>query len=71
MYNPDTKSWDCVGEFPHGYYLEKSVRVNENKILFVGGATSTHNYPCRDYMRTTCMMLTPEPHHLTLIDNHY
>ena len=43
IYNPDTKTWDCVGDIPIGYYLGVSVHIRENKILFIGGLTGTYN----------------------------
>jgi len=74
LYNPLTMCWDCVGECPHGYCLGRSVHVNESKILFVGGAISARAY-CyldnEDNLVTKCMMLSIDPHHSTLIDNHY
>ena len=58
IYNPDTKTWDCVGDIPHGYYLGESVHIRENKILFIGGLTGTHN-PNKDAdIMTTCSILT-------------
>ena len=58
IYNPDTKSWDCVGESPIEYGLDYSVHLEENKILFVGGITGTHNTSKDDDLVTTCMLLT-------------
>ena len=34
IYNPDTKTWDCVGDIPIGYY---SAQIR--KILFIVGVT--------------------------------
>jgi len=59
IYNPHTKTWDCVGDIPHGYLLGKSVHIRENKILFIGGTTGTHNVNKKnDDMITTCSILT-------------
>ena len=61
IYNPDTKTWDCVGDIPHGYYLGISVHIRDNKILFIGGLTGTHD-PCNDDdIMTTCSILTITP----------
>ena len=70
IYNPDTKSWDCVGENPHGYHFGSSVHLTENKIFFVGGLTGRHGAGNDDDIVTTCMLLTLTPH-LTLIGEHY
>ena len=69
IYNPDSKSWDCVGENPHGYYFGNSVHLTENKILF-GGLTGRYDQNNDDDIVTTCMLLTLTPH-LTLIGDHY
>ena len=61
IYNPDTKTWDCVGDIPHGYYLGKSVCTRENMILFIGGLTGTHSADIDDDMMTTCSTLTFTP----------
>jgi len=68
MYNPDTKSWDRVGEVvPHDYYFGMSVHLSENKILFVGGLIGSHD-PNIDYdMLTTCWTLTITPKHPSII----
>ena len=58
VYNPSTKTWDCVGEIPHGYLLGRSVRVKQNEILFIGGVAGTQNSISSDFMMTTCSMLT-------------
>ena len=39
IYNPDTRTWDCVGEIPYGYLLGKSIHIKENNIFFMGGLT--------------------------------
>ena len=61
IYNPDTKTWDCVGDIPHGYYLSRSVCIRENKILFIGGLTGTHNTGKDDDIMATCLILTLIP----------
>ena len=61
IYNPDTKTWDCVGDIPIGYYLGMSVHIWENKILFIGGLTGTHNITKDDDIMTTCLILTLTP----------
>ena len=58
IYNPDTKTWDCVGDIPHGYCSGKSVHIRENKILFIGGLTGTHDLSKDDDIVTTCSILT-------------
>ena len=58
IYNTRTRTWDCVGETPHGYLLGKSVHIRENKILFMGGLTGRHN--TNDTL-TTCSVLTLIP----------
>ena len=54
LYNPYTKSWECVGEIPHGYSFGMSVHLSEKKILFVGGVTGTHHADNDDDLVTTC-----------------
>ena len=61
IYNPYTKTWDCVGDTPHGYYLGMSVHISKNKILFIGGVTGTHNPSVDDDLMTTCSILTLAP----------
>ena len=61
IYNPDTKTWDCVGDIPIGYYLGISVHIRENKILFIGGLTGTHDTSKDDDIMTTCSILTLTP----------
>ena len=58
IYNPETMSWDCVGDVPHGYYLGKSVHVSQNKILFVGGLTGSCRPSIEDNIVTACSVLT-------------
>ena len=60
IYNPDTRTWDCVGEIPHGYLLRRSVHIRENKFLFIGGLTGTHGKKDDDLIRT-CSILTLSP----------
>ena len=61
IYNPDTKTWDCVGDIPIGYVLGMSVHIRENKILFIGGLTGTHDPNKNDDIMTTCSILTLTP----------
>ena len=61
IYNPDTRTWDCVGEVPHGYLLGRSIHIRENKFLFIGGLTGTHDLNKNDDMIITCSMLTLSP----------
>ena len=58
IYNPDTKTWDCVGDIPIGYLLGTSVHIRENKILFIGGLTGRHNLSNDDDIMTSCSILT-------------
>ena len=62
IYNPDTRTWDCIGEIPHEYLLGKSIHIRENRFLFIGGLTGTHD-PNKDDddMITTCSILTLSP----------
>ena len=61
LYNPNTNSWDYVGDDLHDYQLGKSVYVEENKILFIGGITGTFTIGIEDDMVKTCSMLTLTP----------
>ena len=61
VYNPHTRTWDCVGEIPYGYLLGMSVHISENKFLFIGGLTGTHNLNKDDDMIATCSILTLSP----------
>ena len=61
IYNPNTKSWDHVGEAPYNYVMRKSVHIGENKLLFIGGLTGTHIITNTDNMLTTCSLLTIIP----------
>ena len=58
IYNPDTSSWNYVGDVSHGYYIGRSVHVTNDKILFIGGLTGMHD-PCNnDDMIASCTLLT-------------
>ena len=61
IYNPDTKTWDCVGNILIGYLLGMSVHIRENKILFIGGLTGTYNIDNDDDIMTSCSILTLTP----------
>ena len=61
IYNPDTRTWDCVGEIPHGYLLGRSVHIRENKFLFIGGVTAIHSAAKDDDIIRKCSMLTLLP----------
>ena len=58
LYNPNTRCWDCVGSIDYPYNLGKSVHIRENKILFVGGTTGTHQDDRKDDLVTSCVTLT-------------
>ena len=61
LYNPDTKSWDYVGDVPCSYLMGKSVHINENTIFFIGGLTGTHTLGKADDMVKACTTLTLRP----------
>ena len=61
LYNPDTKSWDHVGDVPYKYLMGKSIHIGINKLLFLGGLTGTHMVGKADDMLTTCEALTLAP----------
>ena len=62
IYNPDTKSWDCVGENPNGYHFGCSIHLEEDKLLFIGGLTGTYMIADKEEdLVTTCMLLTLTP----------
>ena len=62
IYNPDTMSWDCVGDIPYEYLLCRSVHIRGNKILFIGGFTGTTlSVNKDDDMVTNCSILTLSP----------
>ena len=59
IYNPNTKSWDYVGEIPYGYLLGRSgVFIRENTMFFIGGLTGTYDLSRDNNVITTCSMLT-------------
>ena len=58
IYNPDTKTWDCVGDISIGYRFGISVHIRENKILFIGGLTGTYDANNDDDIMTSCSILT-------------
>ena len=60
LYNPNTKSWDYVGDDLHDYKLGRSVYIRENKIFFIGGETGTFKLG-KDDMVKTCSILTFKP----------
>ena len=60
LYNPNTKSWDYVGDDLHDYKLGKSVCIGENKIFFIGGDISAFDHGKDDVVKT-CSMLTFKP----------
>ena len=60
-FNHYTNTWDCVGEIPCEYLIGKSVHIRDNKIVFMGGFTGTHNCNKDDDIVTTCLMLTLSP----------
>ena len=60
LYNPNTKSWDHVGDVPYNYLMGKSVHIRENKILFISGVTGTHTVGKGDDMLKMCAILTLE-----------
>ena len=61
IYSPNIKTWDCVGEIPHGYLLGRSVHIKENKILFIGGLTDKHHLNKDDNIITASSILTISP----------
>ena len=61
LYNPNTKSWDYVGNDFHDHKLGKAVHLGENKIFFVGGLTGTFTAGVNDDMVQTCSILTITP----------
>ena len=62
IYNPDTRTWDHVGEIPQTYLLGKSIHIQENMIFFFGGLTGEYSHRNNDDMVTTCLMLTFSHH---------
>ena len=61
VYNPCVNTWDCVGNIPYQYELNRSVHVRDNKILFIGGLTGTCKNDNDDDIVTTCLTLTLSP----------
>ena len=61
IYNPHTRTWDHVGEIPHGYLLGRSVRIRESRYLFIGGLSGTYDPNRDDDMMITCSILTLSP----------
>ena len=57
LYNPNTKSWDYVGDDLHDYRLGISVHIGDNKILFIGGDIGAFDHG-KDDMVKTCSILT-------------
>ena len=60
IFNPELKSWNCVGEIPHGYYLGKSVHISNNKILLIGGRVGKVCVSDESLL-TVCSVLTIAP----------
>jgi len=58
LYNPNTRCWECVGSIDHPYNLGRLICIKENKILFVGGSTSTHKVSKEDNIVATGATLT-------------
>ena len=61
LYNPDTQSWELVGDVPYNYLMGKSVHIRENELLFIGGITGTLTINKANDMLTTCLTLTLTP----------
>ena len=61
LYNPNTNSWDCVGDDFHGYKLGRSVHLKENKIIFIGGMTGIFMANREFDWLKTCSILTLNP----------
>ena len=59
LYNPNTKSWDYVGDDLHDYKLGKSVYIGENKIFFIGGHAGAFMQG-KDDLVETCSLLMPK-----------
>jgi len=60
IYNPEMKSWNCVGQYPHGYYLGKSIHIGSTKILFIGGLVGKLCVSDESLL-TVCSVLTITP----------
>ena len=68
VYNPDTKWWDRVDEVaPHDYYFGMSVHLTDNKILFIGGLTGTHNPNNVFDIVSNCWILATTTEHPSII----
>ena len=61
LYNSITNSWDYVGDDFHDYKLGRSVHLEENKIIFIGGITGTFDGNKEDDLVGTCSILTLTP----------
>ena len=62
VYNPYTKTWDCVGEISHNFLLGRSAHIlKESKILFIGGLTGTLDKD--DNIVTFCSILEVSSSH--------
>ena len=59
LYNAETDAWDYVGHIPkeYCYWLGCAVHLEQNKLLFVGGATDP-NEASHDAYLSTCALLT-------------
>ena len=59
LYNVETDAWDYVGHIPNEYcyWLGCAVQLEQNKVLFVGGATDP-NEGSHDAYLSTCALLT-------------
>lgn len=57
MYNPDTRSWDYMGDVPNAYYMGRLVHVSENRIIFIGGMSGKHDASNDNDLVGTCTML--------------
>ena len=62
IYNPDTMTWDCVGEIPYRYLLGKSIHTKENNIFFVGGLIGEQSLRNNNDMLATCFNLLLSHH---------
>ena len=62
LYNPNTKSWDHVGDdLQNDYKLGKPVCIEENKVFFIGGYTGTFDSQNKNDLVKTCSLLTFVP----------
>ena len=62
IYNPDTRTWDCVGDVPYGYLLGKSIHIKENNIFFMGGLTGKQSCRNNNDMLAACFNLMLSHH---------